>query len=290
MTKQSNKVATIHDSKQVDQQSHRPLDIIDEMTPELVEARLKRQAALRNSFLKFIRGSMTEGVHFQPPARRGTLPYLKQEGGLLLKDFFECDDDYEIIRETWENDFYAISIKCYLRHPSGKVYVGLGWGNSREYNFVAAVEAQAKSVINSGKSDMTPEAIKQAFYYTQLETVQQMARKRALVSAARHLPFVSELFTAEAENGNGERKPAGVARNSEEALKNRHNKRMRYLMKWCQEELEDTSDEIVKSYLGGIVGEDILSKSEFVENDDFWEKFSIHVNEIEEDRAHRKGI
>lgn len=306
MSKNNTNLKPIEGNQQIATQSHRRLDIIDELTPELVEKRLIKQAEVRNAFLKVVRNSMKEGVHFQPPQRKGALPYLKQEGALLLQNFFECTDDYEIVKETWENDFYAITVKCFLQHHNGQVFTGLGWANSREYNFVKSIDAQAKKVINSQSNDMDAEQVKQAFYYSQLETVQQMARKRALVSAARHLPFVSELFTSEADTEEsrdqkqGQKKGGGIARNSEEGLEQKYKKRLRSLMRWCNHELpfdnegnkiadREPTDEEIKIYLSRIVGEDVLSKGEFVENDEFWNKFCVHVDDIQEARAHENG-
>ncbi|MCH7518493.1 MAG: hypothetical protein IH964_05625 [Candidatus Dadabacteria bacterium] len=260
----------------------RALVIIDSLTPDIVQRRLKKQAEVRNTFLKHVRQSMKKGVHYMPAPKKGALSYLKQEGALLLKDFFECEVDYEITREVHENDFYAITIKCFLRHPSGKVFIGLGWANSGEYNFTSAVEAQAKKVINGGNSDLSADNVRKAFYHTQTETVAQMSRKRALVNAARHLPFVSELFTTESEN------EEGIAENSEQALKTKHHKRLSKLMAWLKSEYNLTNDNEIKEKLTTIVGKTITSKRNLVKNDILWDKFAIHVNEVVESRNYEK--
>ena len=217
-----------------------------------------------------------------PPPRKGAQAYLKQEGSLLLMHFFECEDNYEVMKEVHENNFYAITIKCSLRHPSGKTYVGLGWANSGEYNFISSVQAQTNRVINSENSDLRPDDIRRAFYHTQLETIDQMARKRSLVNAARHLPFVSELFTTESETEDN------IAENSSQALKTKYNKRLAKLMAWFKSEYNLTKDNEIKEKLSSIVGEEVNSKREFVRNDSLWEELSIHVNEVMESRNNEK--
>ncbi len=267
----------------------RPLDVIDGLTPEVVEARLKRQADLRDAFLGYVRGQMKPGVHFMQLPGKNARPYLKQEGALLLKDFYECSDDYEVVKETIENDFYAITIKCYLTHPSGMVYTGLGWANSREYNFQVRIEESARKVIEAKETKLSPEMIREGFYYTQFETVQQFARKRSLVSSARHLPFVSELFTSKGDDEPAEGKQrGGVSRNSREGLKEKYDQRLRTLMSWFKSEGVEEDREI-KERLSNIVGQTVNSKSMFVHDDEQWDKFCIYINEVKEARAHGQG-
>lgn len=76
----------------------------------------------------------------------------------------------------------------------------------------------------------------------------------------------------------------------QDVLEQRWAKRLRYMMNWFKKEFGDTKDdERIKEYLGNIVGEDILSKKEFVENDDMWNKFALYVEEILEARANEQG-
>lgn len=263
----------------------KPLGIIDVLTPEAVEARLKKQAELRGAFLRHIRRTMKKDLHYMPSARRGALPYILQPGALLLKDFFETSDDYEVVRETLEDDFTAVTVKCTLRHPSGMVYTGIGSANSAEYNFQAKVQESTQKALERNGSKMSPEEIRAAFFWTQHQVVVQMARKRALVSASRHLPFVSELFAPEGEDENGQRKPAGVARDSKEAVKVKYDHRLRALMAWFRDEGVDDDREI-KEQLSRITGEKVSSKSLFVRDDNQWDKFQVYTDEVRAERAH----
>lgn len=162
--------------KPVDVKEVEPLSPQELLTPEEIETRLKRQDEIRRAFMQHIRAYMKEGIHFiqhQP----GALPYLKQEGAMALKDFYRCRDAYEIISEHSTPEHYAICIRCTLIDPRGYSYEGLGWANSEEGNF-------SKRIAKQGLGTMKP-------------VIAQMARKRALVNAVRHLPFVSEIFTEE---------------------------------------------------------------------------------------------
>lgn len=85
-----------------------------------------------------------------------------------------------------------------------------------------------------------------------------------------------------------EREAVTVSDQTKPSLEERYKSRMRYLMNWVSKEWKlnpDKNDGEIKKKLGNIVGEDILSKSEFVENDEFWDKFSVHCQEIVNARA-----
>mgnify|MGYP001608080121 CR=1 FL=1 len=204
------------------------LDILPEgmMTPAAIEARMKLQTEQRNAFLGWIRKSMTEGIHFMPAPRKGTLPYLKQEGAMFVKDFFGAEPDYFVVEEIHKGTYYKITVKCALECPSGKVYKGLGWANSEEYSFLAAVESRTEAILRKGEypKNWKREDIYTSVWEGEISTVGQMARKRALVNAVRHLPFVAELFTEERV---AESKPAGISTASEEGLSAKHRARLR---------------------------------------------------------------
>lgn len=254
----------------------RSVDIYEGVSAKGVEERLKKQAELRNAFLRFVKQSMRRDTHYMPAQHRGAQPYLKQEGALLLVHFWQCENDYLTEKETDTDNLYAVTIKCLLRHPSGNVYVGLGWASSKERNYETRLAREGLGTLK--------------------ETIGQMARKRALVSAARHLPFVSELFTSESENGSDKgasrassgNKPegGGIAKDSEEAIKEKHKRRLRVLMQWASEEWKTDDDEEIKKRLTAIVHKEVNSKSMFVTDDDLWERFSIHIGDIQAERAH----
>ena len=204
------------------------MDILPEgmMTPAAIEARMKLQTEQRNAFLGWIRKSMKEGIHFMPAPRKGALPYLKQEGAMFVKDFFGVEPDYQVIEEIHKGTYYKIVIKCELFSPSGKTYRGLGWANSEEYAFLAAVESRTEAILKKGEypKGWTREDIYASVWESEISTVGQMARKRALVNAVRHLPFVAELFTEERV---AEGKESGISADSEEGLSAKHRARLR---------------------------------------------------------------
>lgn len=207
------------------------LDILPEgmMTPAAIAERMKLQTEQRNAFLGWIRKSMKEGIHYMPSPRKGGLPYLKQEGAMFVKDFYGVEPSYVILQEVERLDYYKITIQCEMLTPSGKIYRGLGWANSDESNF-------QDRISRGGLGDM-------------IETIGQMARKRSLVNAARHLPFVAELFTEERV---AEGKAAGMSEDSEEGLSAKHRARLRKI--FAQEkQLGVSNKEKIKERIASLV-------------------------------------
>lgn len=242
------------------------------MTPVAIEERMRLQTEQRNAFLGWIRKSMKEGIHYMPAPRKGALPYLKQEGAMFVKDFFGVEPDYQVIEEIHKGTYYKIVIKCELLHPSGKTYRGLGWANSEEYSFLSAVEGRTEAILSKGGY---PKGWKREDIYTSIwegetSTVGQMARKRALVNAVRHLPFVAELFTEERV---AEGKEAGISKDSEEGLSSKQRYRLRKI--FAQHKQLGLSDkEKVKENIASMMKiSKNFSLAIFVENDKLYTEY-----------------
>ncbi|GEM_PF-2163065 len=236
------------------------------LSPQEIEARLRNQYNQKRAFVSFIRKSMKGNIHYRSYQKNGK-PEITQDGAFLVCNFFGVIPKYplEFIKETslpaqaGEPGFYAVTVKCLIEHPNGAVWEGLGWANSQESNFATRIESQGLGNLRN--------------------TIAQMARKRALVNATRHLPFVSELFTEE----------GGTDENGGKSQQQIYNQRLKNLFGWFKE-LDGTEDENkIKEAISTSAGfPKVESLTAFVKNEDLWDKFEIAMQEKLSAKAHEK--
>jgi len=254
--KQSTELAEIKPSTEI-------LDIT--ISPERIEQRLKLKHDQKKTFIKFVRKAMKKEVHWRKYTSNGK-PQLLQDGAMLMMDFYGVEDDYETQKETFTDDFYAVTIKSILSHPNGRRYIGLGWANSKENNFQTRINKEGLG--------------------TMINTIGQMARKRALVNAVRHLPFVCELFTD--DSGQDNDKP--VRNNSKPPAEKLYTERIKKVFGY-HFSLYDTRNEAkIKEKIASLMGlSDVPSLREFVRDEELWEKYEIVISEIAAERSHQEA-
>ncbi len=172
-------------------------NLMDGFNPQVIQATLGKV----NTFKTIIKSIFKEGYHY------GTIPgtpkpSLWQPGAETILMSFGLADEYTVTdsEKDWENGFFYFEVKCSLSKYGFKVAEGLGSCNTKEKRYQRIDE-------RTGELKQDP--------YTLANTILKMAKKRALVDAAKRVAGLSDVFTQDTEdlfingnsNGNGAKKP-----------------------------------------------------------------------------------
>lgn len=170
-------------------------NLMDGFNPQAIQATLGKVSTFKN----IIKSIFKEGYHF------GTIPgtpkpSLWQPGAETILMSFGLADEYTVTdsEKDWENGFFYFEVKCSLSKYGFKVAEGLGSCNTKEKRYQRIDE-------RTGELKQDP--------YTLANTILKIAKKRALVDAAKRVAGLSDVFTQDTEdlfingNGNGTKKP-----------------------------------------------------------------------------------
>jgi hypothetical protein len=189
-------------------------DILD-ISKERVEQGLKKI----REFQQIVRKMTTKGQDYGtiPGTKR---PTLLKPGAEKITKLLSLADDYDILskNENWdrENPFFSYTVKCNLRKiGSGElVSSGVGECNSLEAKYRWRWVFPREIPKNLNKEELKIKKTKKGYtlyridnddVFSQVNTILKMAKKRALVDAALSAGRLSEIFTQDIEdlNGNG---------------------------------------------------------------------------------------
>jgi hypothetical protein len=166
-------------------------NLMDDFNPQAIQTTLNKV----NTFKNIIKNIFKEGYHF------GTIPgtpkpSLWQPGAETILMSFGLADEYTVTdsEKDWNNGFFYFEVKCSLLKSGFKVAEGLGSCNTKEKKY--------QRVDSNGELKQDP--------YTLANTILKMAKKRALVDAAKRVAGLSDVFTQDIEdlfiNGNNSQK------------------------------------------------------------------------------------
>lgn len=141
-------------------------------------------------------------------------PSLLKPGAERLLQFFGLGHEVKCVNkiEDWEKGFFFYHYKVTITHPNHPGFVVAeceGSCNSKEskyaYRWVSAKEAQAmgldlKSLPSKNSGNYTKYRVPNDDIYSQVNTIQKMAIKRALVGATLQATGASGLFTQDIED------------------------------------------------------------------------------------------
>jgi len=152
-----------------------------------VEATLRKVA----EFQAVVRSTLREGLDYGviPGSSK---PTLLKPGAEKILMVFGLTSKYQIIEAVRDYDkgFFAFTVQCTLEKNGTVVTEGLGHANTREKRYT------------SGKAQDP---------YTLANTVLKMAKKRALVDATLTVASLSEIFTQDLEDLEGDEVHSGQA-------------------------------------------------------------------------------
>lgn len=143
-------------------------------------------------------------------------PTLFKPGAEKLAKLHGLADEYEIIAkiEDWEMGFFFYNIKCKLRHLASGIIIseGIGSCNSKEqkyrYRWVKKKEVPPQYIleelpqrVKKGEyGDYTVYKIENDDIYTDVNTIEKMAKKRAMIDAVLSACRLSAVFTQDMED------------------------------------------------------------------------------------------
>lgn len=175
------------------------------------------------SYQQIVQRQLISGIDYGQTGNNQK-PTLLKPGAEKLMRLHGLIDKYEIIKqiEDWENGFFYYFIKCVLIHyETGKIVAeGIGSCNSKEskyrWRWVTEKELPAgidksmlqKKVMQGQYGSYTLYRIENDDIYSIVNTIQKMAKKRALIDAVLSACRLSSVFTQDIEeehisNGNG---------------------------------------------------------------------------------------
>jgi hypothetical protein len=217
--------------------------VFGDMTPEVFEARIKRDEEMRTILRDYVKRNMKLGYHFDDKIGTQELkkPMLLQEGARNICSLFKLVKGTPDISETWlEGDHYRVRAHVKLFNAMGiQIASGDGICSTRETKYAfrkgdrICPECETPAIRKDNKS---PQG---GFYcWAKLDgcgakfaanderitgqqlgrvdnpdkadienTVLKMAIKRAFVAAVCDVPMVSELFAPERPSDEGKAKP-----------------------------------------------------------------------------------
>jgi len=191
-----------------------------DIRPEEVD----RQFKAIHQFQATVRRSLIDGHDFGviPGTEK---PTLFKPGAEKIAKLLNCFDDYEEMGsvENWDKPFFHYKYKCVLYEMSSstKVSSGIGECNSYEakyrYRWIPewTLSEEQKQMRDTAHFKLVPYKDKSRgefkLYrfenediFSQVNTILKMAKKRALVDAALSAGRLSDLFTQDLEDMNGD--------------------------------------------------------------------------------------
>ncbi|HUU32033.1 MAG TPA: hypothetical protein VMY69_08055 [Phycisphaerae bacterium] len=188
-------------------------------TAGLMPALSSEQAVGRyNEIVAFVKKVMKPNIDFGViPGTRGK-PTLLKPGAEKLCSLFGLDCTFELANsiEDWENGFFDYRYRAVLRRGERVVAAAEGSCNSKESKYrwrwvpmaekpcdEAAEEMKAQGLLRWRKRDgawCAHERLKNDDIFSQVNTLQKMAQKRALVASILIAANASEFFTQDIED------------------------------------------------------------------------------------------
>lgn len=168
-----------------------------------------------NALKQFVRENMRRDVDYGIIPGTGEKPTLLKPGAEKLCTFFGLRSAFEIVEHTqdWEKGFFNYWYKCRLFRGEQCIAEGEGSANSleRKYRwrmvplFRATDEERSRAVREETRRSKDGRAYKMLVLenedpYTQVNTLQKMAQKRALIAATLIAVNASEFFTQDIED------------------------------------------------------------------------------------------
>lgn len=168
-----------------------------------------------NALKQFVRENMRRDVDYGVIPGTGEKPTLLKPGAEKLCTFFGLRSAFEVVSHTedWEKGLFYYWYKCRLFRGAQCIAEGEGSANSyeRKYRwrtvptFKASDEEKARAVREETRRSRDGRAYKLLVLenddpFTQINTLQKMAQKRALIAATLIAVNASEFFTQDIED------------------------------------------------------------------------------------------
>lgn len=185
----------------------------------LMPALSSEQAVGRyNEIVQFVKKVMKPNVDFGVIPGTGGKPTLLKPGAEKLCSLFGLDCMFEVADsvEDWEQGFFAYRYRAVLRRGDRIVAAAEGSCNSKETKYrwrwatmaekpddATAKDLKAKGLLRWRKFDgqwCACERVKNDEIFSQVNTLQKMAQKRALVASILIAANASEFFTQDIED------------------------------------------------------------------------------------------
>jgi hypothetical protein len=157
-----------------------------------------------------VKEELIAGIDYVPVSEKNGKAVLFKSGAEKLLSIHGLVDRYEILEEIedWERGIFYYLVKCILQNrKTGKtVTEGLGSCNSKEnkYRWRRVTEKELPQEVNK---DVLPKKVVNGEYgnynlykianddiYSQVDTIQKMARERALLDAVLSACALSSVF------------------------------------------------------------------------------------------------
>jgi len=174
--------------------------------PQVVEQALQRI----RQYQAVVKEELIAGIDYGPVSEKNGKAVLFKSGAKKLLSIHGLADRYEILEEIedWERGIFYYLVKCILQNQkTGKtVTEGLGSCNSKEnkYRWRWVTEKELPPEVNK---DVLPKKVVNGQYgkynlykianddiYSQVDTIQKMARERALLDAVLSACALSSVF------------------------------------------------------------------------------------------------
>ena len=180
------------------------------------EQTFRREVAAINRFQQVVHSCMIEGQDFGviPGTQK---PTLLKPGAEKIAKLLGLADTYEIVdsREDWDKPFFHYLVRAILTNASNNILVssGLGECNSMESKYrwrwvgekdlppgidKSVLITQERTGRNGGHWSVY--RLENEDFFSQVNTILKMAKKRALVDAALSAGRLSDVFTQDIED------------------------------------------------------------------------------------------
>jgi hypothetical protein len=178
---------------------------------------VKTGTAAKNARDAIIKNLLSRGSDFNTIPGCGTKPTLLKPGAEKIADALGLYDEYEIIEKTedWDKPLFYYKYRCVLKQRGSNMIIATGigscnsWESKYRWRKVFAWDATENDKNIAIRTEMRKKKSGQGTYpvyvipnddiFTQLNTIDKMAQKRAKVAATLNLGF-SEMFTQDIED------------------------------------------------------------------------------------------
>ena len=190
--------------------------------PDELRQRIAQEKELRQIVIEYYRSEMKPDVHYYTMGD-GQKPSITKEGGLNLCSLFNVVPHPDDPVETYFDDGHlAVRQRVRLYNQAGaEMAIGDGYCTTRESKYAYRWSFASDVPAHLDKGTLRKRTVGRTQKYTQYRvpneeladlynTVTKMAFKRGLTAASLCLPLVSELFTQDLDETNGNGEPVHV--------------------------------------------------------------------------------